>query len=317
MKTRFQPGEQLDHFLIHEVVSTGATAVILRATDLRTQRTVGIKIPRFEVESEPLLAERFHREEEIGKTLHHPGIIKVYPETERSQLYLVTEWFEGAPLRELLQKGPLAKERAVRIAIGVCNILGYLHDHGIVHRDLTPDHILVGAEDVLRLTGFGVASMNGARRITFSSLSQMIGLTTYLSPEELSGKRGDARSDLYAVGVILYEMLTAKLPFRELNPYEARLYPVPPREADPSITPQLQEVIFRALEPEPRHRYGTAHELARGLAHLDEVKIEERPELFGRDTLKERPKGKRALLIALVALVPIILFILLLVVARS
>ena len=108
---------------------------------------------------------------------------------------------------------------------------------------------MVGAEDHIKLIDFGVAAKTGARRITFTKLSQVIGASEYVSPEELKGKREDARSDIYALGVILYEMLTGKMPFQGLEPYDRILnHPVPPQEIDPAISPQLQEVIYRALE---------------------------------------------------------------------
>ena len=139
-------------------------------------------------------------------------------------------------------------------------------------------------DDHIKLIDFGIAGNAGSRRITFAKLSQIMGTPDYISPEQVKGKRGDARSDLYAVGVMLYEMLTGKMPFPGANPFlimNDRLLnnPVPPREIDPNITPQLQEIIYRAMERDPANRYANAREFARDLEHPDQVGVADRPEL--------------------------------------
>lgn len=199
-RTSVQPGDQLDHYHIEGMVALSSAASIFRGTDLRTNRQVAVKIPNFEIEADPVLAERFQREEEIGKSLDHPGILKVFADDHRSQKYLVTEWFEGKPLRQLIAERSLSQERALRIASMICDTLGYIQNHGIAHRDLKPDHICVDDQDKVKLINFGLAGQTGARRITFASLAQVAGMTEYLSPEELNGKRGDSRSDIYAFG---------------------------------------------------------------------------------------------------------------------
>ncbi len=310
------PGDQIDHYRIDEVVAHNAIASLMRATDLQTGHTVALKVPRFEIDSEPVLAERFEREAEIAHTLVHPGIMKVLAAGSAQHPYLVTEWFDGVLLRQLIAGHDLPQERAVRIARALCSVLGALHAHGIVHRDLRPEGILVDAADHVKLIDFGIASLHGARRITFTSLSQVVGTSAYLSPEEARGKRGDLRSDIYALGVILYEMLTGALPFQDEDPFAARGLPRPPRELNPAIPPQLQEVAFRALEPGPRHRYTSALEFAHDLAHLDAVGVEERPELAARKNPAPRG-GRRALWFALLVAVPLLLFLLLFLFARQ
>ena len=156
----------------------------------------------------------------------------------------------------------------MRIAIAICDALEYIHAHGIVHGDIRPENVMVGAGDHIKLIDFGGAVKAGARRLTLTRLSQVIGTSEYVSPEELKGKRGDARSDIYALGVMLYEMLTGKMPFQGTEPYDRLMnYPIPPREIDPAISPQLQEVIYRALEREPQNRYASAHDL-RGILSI-------------------------------------------------
>ncbi len=315
------PGDQLDHYRIERVIARSGMASIFRATDLRDGRPVAIKVPHLEYESDPVFFERFHREEEIGKTLDHPGVMKVITEDNRSRLYMVMEWVEGRLLREILtEQGKLPADRAVRIALAICDVLDYIHSHGVAHRDLKPENIMVDPQDRIKIIDFGIAASAGARRITFTNLSQTMGTPDYISPEQVKGKRGDARSDLYALGVMLYEMLSGKVPFQGANAFiimNDRLLnnPVPPREIDPGISPQLQEIIYRALERDPRQRYASAREFARDLQHPEEVGVAERPEM--RDWRKRRsPWARRILFYVFLALIPVIIFALLLYVAR-
>jgi serine/threonine protein kinase len=273
------------------------------------------------MEGDQVFFERFQREQEIGRNMDHPGILKVLPDHHRSQNYMVMEWVEGKLLRQLLdEQKKLPPDRAVKIALGICHALGYIHGHGIVHRDLKPEHIMVDSQDNIKLMDFGLAGQVGAARITFAKLSQVVSSPEYISPEQVKGKRGDARSDLYSLGVMLYEMLTGREPFRGPNAFEImndRLLnnPIPPREIDPAISPQLQEVIYRALEREPQYRYANAHDFAFDLEHLDQVGVAERPEL---QNWKKRRTGttKKILAYAAMLLVPLIIFALLLLFAH-
>jgi len=319
--TPLHPGDQLDHYRIEGVAARSGMASIFRGTDLRTGRPVAIKIPHPEMESDPVFFERFHREEEIGKAMDHPGVMKVIAEDGRSQVYMVMEWVEGRLLRQVLnEQGKLPPERAVGIALRILEALEYLHSHGVVHRDLKPENIMLDSEDRIKLIDFGIAAKTGARRLTFAKLSQTLGTPDYISPEQVKGKRGDARSDLYAVGVMLYEMLTGKVPFTGPNAFvimNDRLLnnPVPPREIDPAISPQLQEIIYRALERDPSKRYASAREFAWDLEHQEQVGVAERPEL--RDwKRRRRPWPRRILFYLALALIPVIIFALLLYVAR-
>ncbi len=273
------------------------------------------------MEGDQIFAERFQREQEIGKHFDHPGVMKVIPDDHRTQNYMVTEWVEGKLLRQILsEEKKISAERAAKIALGICQALGYIHNHGIVHRDLKPEHVMVDSQDHIKLVDFGLAGQTGARRITFANLSQLTSSPEYISPEQVKGKRGDARSDLYALGVMLYEMVTGRVPFLGANAFAImndRLlrYPIPPREIDRSISPQLQEVIYRALEREPQYRYANAHDFAFDLEHLDQVGVAERPEL--QNWKKPRMAATRRIaLYAAMILIPLLIFALLLYFAR-
>jgi serine/threonine-protein kinase len=314
-------GDQLDHYSIDSLVARSGMASIFRGTDLRTGRPVAIKIPHPEMECDPLFFDRFRREEEIGIMLDHPGVMKVFADDDRSQVYMVMEWVDGRLLRQVLhERGKLPAERAVTIALRICEVLEYIHKHGIVHRDLKPENIMIDDQDRVKLIDFGIAAKSGARRLTFTNLSQVMGTAEYISPEQVKGKRGDARSDLYALGIMLYEMLTGKTPFSGANPFlimNDRLLnnPVPPREIDPSISPALQEIVYRVLERDPKSRYASAHEFAWDLQHQDQVGVADRPEL--REWKQRRtPWMRRILFYAMLALIPVVIFGLLLLVAR-
>jgi serine/threonine-protein kinase len=319
--TPLHPGDQLDHYRIEALVARSGMASIFRATDLLSGRQVAIKVPHPEMESDPVFFERFQREQEIGAKLDHPGVMKVFTDGDRSQVYMVMEWVDGRLLRQILnEQRKFPVERAMHIALAICDALEYIHSKGVVHRDLKPENIMVDAQDRIKLIDFGIAANVGSRRITFTKLSNTMGTPDYISPEQVRGKRGDARSDIYALGVMLYEMLTGKVPFTGPNAFvimNDRLLnnPVPPREIDPAISPQLQEIIYRALEREPRNRYASAREFANDLRQPEQVGVSDRPELH--DWKRRRtPWARRILFYLMLALIPIVIFGLLLLLAK-
>jgi eukaryotic-like serine/threonine-protein kinase len=316
-----QVGERLDHFCIESLVAQSGMASIYRATDVRNGRIVGLKIPHFEVESDPVLFDRFKREEEIGKRLNHPGVIKVFDSEDRSRVYMVMEWIDGRLLRRILSdEKKLTIERAVRITVEICEALKYIHNQGVVHRDLKPENIMVDSEDRIKLIDFGIASSAGAKRLTFGKLTRTMGTADYISPEQVKSNRSDGRSDLYAVGVMLYEMLTGEMPFQGANPFVVmndRLLndPIPPCEINPQISPELQEIIYRALERKPENRYASAREFASDLQNPTSVGVAERNELRSWKT-RRSTRTKTVLFYTAAAIIPVVIFILLLIAGR-
>ena len=319
--TPIHAGDQLDHYQIDQLIARSGMASIYKGIDTLTGKPVAIKIPHPEMECDPIFFERFQRETDIGAKLDHAGVMKVYREDGRSRVYMVMEWVEGRLLRRLMsEQRKFPPERAIKISLRVLDALGYIHSQGVVHRDLKPENIMIDGDDNIKLIDFGIAANAGARRITFAKLSNTMGTPDYISPEQVKGKRGDARSDLYAMGVMLYEMLTGKVPFQGENPFAImndRLLnnPIPPREIDPAIAPQLQEIIYRALERDPANRYQNAAEFAKDLQHPDQVGVADRAEL--RDwRVRRSPRIRQVLFYIMLALIPIIIFSILLYVAK-
>jgi serine/threonine-protein kinase len=319
-----EPGAHIDSYRIDAVVARSGMATIYRATDLRNDRIVALKIPHPDMEADPLFSDRFGREAAIGERLDHPNVMRVYKDEgggeKRSRVYMVMEWCEGRLLRRILDEGRLSYDRAVRIAKGVLQALAYIHANGVVHRDLKPENILVDDNDNIKLIDFGIAGDSSSRRLTYANFTTALGTPDYISPEQVKGKRGDGRSDIYSMGVILYEMLTGKLPFHGPTPLAAmndRLlnHPVPPQVADPSVSPQMQEILYRALERDPKNRYARAEEFLHDLEHPEEVGVEDRAEIRDWQNRKS-PLVRKILYYGGLALIPVIILLLMILIAH-
>ena len=315
-----EAGTLIDAYRVEAPVARSGMASIFRAVDTRDNKIVALKIPHPDMEADPILFDRFQREGGIGERLNHPGVMRVYGGEKRSRVYMVMEWCDGRLLRQILSEGRLSQDRAIRIAIEVLKALEYIHENGVVHRDLKPENIMVDDQDNIKLIDFGIAGDSAARRLTYANFTATLGTADYISPEQVKGKRGDGRSDIYAVGIILYEMLTGKQPFHGASPMEVmndRLlnFPTPPSVADPSISPQLQEVIYRALERDPKNRYARAADFARDLEHLDEVGVEDRPEIHNWQKRKAH-LPRKILYFGALAMIPVVILFLMVLVAR-
>ena len=321
LMTTMEAGDTLDHYRLDATVARSGMSTLYKATDLRDGRQVAIKVPHAEMEADPVLVERFRREQEIGQELDHPGVVKTFDGEERSRLYMVVEWVDGRLLRSILnQERKLPIERAVNFALQICDALDTMHKHGVVHRDLKPENIMVDDEDRIKLIDFGIAMKEDARRITFVDMSATLGTPDYISPEQVKGQRGDQRSDIYSLGVMLYEMLTGEPPFSGPNPLavmnERVLHdPRPARKLRAEISAELEEILNRALVRDPRFRYATASEMAWELDHQEQVGVEdrERRPALGRLRL---PGARKMLLYVGLALVPILIFGLMVLLAR-
>ena len=321
VKSPPEAGDTLDHYRLERMVARGGMATLFQATDMRDGRQVALKVPHAEMEADPVLVERFRREQEIGRVLDHPGVVKTYDGEQPSRLYMVIEWVDGRLLRSILnEERRLTMERATHFALEILDALDTMHKHGVVHRDLKPENIMVDEADHIKLIDFGIAMREDARRITFVEISSTLGTPDYIAPEQVKGQRGDQRSDIYSLGVMLYEMLAGEPPFGGPNPLavmnERLLHdaePVGERRAE--VSPELEEILKRALEREPRNRYQTASEMAWELEHQEQVGLEQGqwPPLPGRVRMRA---ARRMLLYAVLALVPVIIFVWMVVLAR-
>jgi serine/threonine protein kinase len=318
------PGDTLDHYRLEEAIAHSGMSTMFRAVDLETGQQVALKVPHAEMEADPVLVERFKREQEIGQELDHPGLVKTINGEQRSRLYMVIEWVDGRLLRSIMNEegadGRLPIERATKIMLRLCDALDYMHKHGVVHRDLKPENVMVMDDDQIKLLDFGIAMKDDARRLTFAGPTPMLGTPDYIAPEQVKGQRGDQRSDIYSLGAMFYEMLTGEPPFTGPSPLaimNERLITDAPaaRKLNPEISPQLQEVLMRAMERDPRHRYATAHEMAWELEHPELVGVDEGPRKL---TLQQRliPNRRKMMMYAALALVPILIFVLMVVLAK-
>jgi len=253
-------------------LGTGGMANVYLAEDEDLGRRVAIKILNDRYASDEAFTERFRREAKSAAALSHPNIVSIYDRGDADgRPYIAMEVIEGKSLKELIVgSGPLPISQAVAYAKQILSATRFAHRHGIIHRDIKPHNILLGHEDRLKVTDFGIAR-SGASQMT--EVGSIMGTAQYLSPEQARGAPVTAASDLYSVGIVLYEMLTGKTPFNGETPIEIAMKhvndpPRPPSEHRPDIPPELDQVVLRALSKDIHERYGSAEEFS---ADLDRV----------------------------------------------
>lgn len=276
-----QPGQTLDdRFFITEIVTRSGMATIFKATDLLTKQDVALKVPFMQFESSPTFFTRFAREGRIGEKLDHPYLLKFIPVGQRSRPYLVTEYLRGYTLAHLLKSvGPLPEKDALGLASRICEALSHMHEHGVIHRDLKPHNIMICFDGTIRVMDFGISKSIG-RRFTFTGFTPAMGTPEYMAPEQVKGKRGDERTDIYSLGAVLYEMVVGTVPF--LNDHEDKFVamnarvtgdPVAPRKLNRELPEQVEEIILHAMERDPGKRYPSAMAMKEELDHPGAVQL--------------------------------------------
>lgn len=310
------PGTVLDdRFEVESLVYRGGMACVYRARDRSNGTAVALKVPLLAMESEPLTYSRFLREEEIGKRLSHPYILKVNADGHpKSRPYLVMEWLEGRTLNRLLQnRRPLPERQAARFASQVCAALEHLRERQIAHRDLKPENIMACDDGTIRLLDFGIAKAAELRRLTLAGLTPAFGTPDYMAPEQVHGRRGDHRTDIYSLGAILYHLATGRPPFEGDSPYvvmNARTSgdPVAPRDLNPSLTPVIEEIILHAMARDPAERYQTAAQMRAELDDYEKVSLTGRRDRLVAPQLSDSENwAVRGLIISLVAIIALLL----------
>ncbi len=288
-------GEKLDQYQLTEVIARSGMASIFKAIDTRTNQTVAIKVPYVQFESDVVFYSRFQREEEVGRRLNNPHIVKVLTPEKKSRMYIAMEYVDGISLRALMRDfRPMPLDRALNYSSQLCEALVYMHSEKVVHRDLKPENVLVTGDGTLKIMDFGIALDESARRLTWSGLSSTIGTPDYMAPEQVSGRRGDVRTDIYAMGTILYEMLTGELPYAGSSNVYAMMKakttedPQPPTRFRADLDPHLEEIILHAIERAPRDRYQTAAEMLKDLQDPSQVQIHNRAQALHPTSLRKR-----------------------------
>ncbi|MDR1194794.1 MAG: protein kinase [Peptococcaceae bacterium] len=269
-----QPGTVFNNrFRIEELIGSGGMSLIYRATDLLKHRSVAVKMMREQYAGDPAFIARFQREGQAVARLSHPNIVRIYSVCQDGEIYyLVLELVEGQDLKQLLQSRakPFPPREIYPLAGQICDALAYAHHQKVIHRDIKPHNIIVQPDGQIKITDFGIARASSEATLTHTG--SIMGSVHYLSPEQARGEIADQRSDIYSLGVLLYEMATGKLPYAGESPISVALQkvqqdPLPPRQASPeALVPEaLEAVILKAMRRNPRRRYQTTNQLKEDL----------------------------------------------------
>lgn len=267
------PQQLTDRYELYETLGFGGMSEVHRARDLRLHRDVAIKILRADLARDPNFAQRFRREAKHTAALNHPAIVAVYDTGEAAtaagkQPFLVMEYVDGDTVGALISRhGALPAQRAIAITADVCTALEFSHSRGIVHRDIKPANIMVTVDGAVKVMDFGIArSMAATTGDRLTATSAVVGTAQYFSPEQARGQQVDARTDVYSLGCVLYEMLTGQAPFTGDTPLSVayqhvRERPVPPSQRQPGISAELDAVVLTALAKKPEKRYQSAADM--------------------------------------------------------
>ncbi|MCF6186053.1 MAG: protein kinase [Desulfobulbaceae bacterium] len=278
-----QVGDTIDTFTIEEILYGGGMAQIYRAVDLLTDQTVALKVPLGDILNHPVRFYHYQNEERIGRFLNHPGVVRFYYR-KRSRQYIIQEYVAGKELRTLVGPGKtLSLESAQALIQQLARALTYLHDQKICHLDLKPENVILTDAGAVKLIDFGLATMEGMDDLLAEDFSTPHGTPYYIAPEQLVARQHLAGSDLYSLGVMLYEMLTGHLPFprskkRSTTRWRLKVDPVPPRYYVADIPPQIQQIILKCLERNPKKRYRNAQSLFEDLQSYRDLPVTDKGE---------------------------------------
>jgi serine/threonine-protein kinase len=262
------PGDTVDDFFVQNVLARSGMGTLFKARQRSTGRAVVLKVPHLHFECDVAFYSRFQREEQIGIRLRHPTIAETIPVPKKSRFYLAMEHVEGRSLREMLGDGRMPAERAFALGQQVCEALAYMHAQGVVHRDLKPDNLLLTDDGTVRIIDFGIALDAAARRLTWGKLSTRLGTPEYMAPERLRGRRGDGRTDVYSLGIVLYELIAGTTPYAVEDVSVTGTIQRPSRplgEVAPDVDPSVDAVLARAIALDPDDRYPSVTDMLSAL----------------------------------------------------